>query len=216
MISVSRGGNDSFLNPETLELDVRPRYNIISYTRGRWRSDEYQAIAIEGTRWKVPAVLPGHFTPSEFDRVLRYVATQGCVNYVWVDVACINQGKDSPEDIAEGADQVGKQMSIFSQASNAYVWLCGTSSTEIKEILAVGLEAQFKLENELSLFTKVNLVGAFTLESESKFDEEINQIRNSLPIRNFSTHKEKVILGFLDSIEAALDCLTRDKWFSSL
>lgn len=28
---VSRGENDSFLNPETLKLDVRPQYNIISY-----------------------------------------------------------------------------------------------------------------------------------------------------------------------------------------
>lgn len=144
------------------------------------------------------------------------MAAQGRVNYVWVDVACINQGRDSPEDIAEGADQVGKQMIIFSQASNAFVWLCGTSSIEIKETLAAGFEAQFQLEDELSLFKEVNQPHSFTVKNESEFDKEISEVMSSLPIRNFSKDKEKVILGFLDSLEAALDRLTSDRWFSSL
>lgn len=197
MKSVAKAENDSFLNPETLDLDIRPRYNILSYTWGRWRSEDHEAIAIEGTKWKIPAVLPGHFTASDFERVLRYVAAQGGVKYVWVDVACINQGRDNPEDIAEGADQVGKQMSIFSQASTAYIWLCGTSSVELNESLAVGLEAHLKLDAEMP--------GAPTLSATT-----------GLPIRTIPPLKEQIVFDCLESIQDAMDRLCRDKWFSSL
>lgn len=202
MKSVARGENDSFLNPETLDLDIRPRYNILSYTWGRWRSEDYQPIAIEGTSWKIPAVVPEHFTTSDFERVLRYVAAQGDFKYVWVDVACINQGRDSPEDIAEGADQVGKQMSIFSQASIAYIWLCGTSSAELNESLTAGLEAHLKLDDELS---QVEMSGALKMST-----------RTGLPIGNLSPLTEQTVLDCLESIQDAMDRLCRDKWFSSL
>lgn len=202
MKSVARGENDSFLNPETLDLDIRPRYNILSYTWGRWRSEDYQPIAIEGTSWKIPAVVPEHFTASDFERVLRYVAAQEEVKYVWVDVACINQGRDNPEDIAEGADQVGKQMSIFSQASIAYIWLCGTSSAELNESLAAGEEAHFKLNDELD---EIEIAGAFTTSTTTGF-----------PIGTLSPLTEQTVLDCLESIQEAMDRLCRDKWFSSL
>jgi hypothetical protein len=203
MKSVAKAENDSFLNPETLAMDIRPRYNILSYTWGRWRTESYPAIAIEGMKWKIPAVKPWHFTPSDFECVLRYVAAQGGVNYVWVDVACINQGRSSPEDIAEGADQVGKQMSIFSQASIAYLWLCGTSSTELKESLDAGLAAHLKLDDELNELEKP---GALEFSTRTEM----------LPVQKFSPGKEQAVLDCLESIQDAMGQLCRDKWFSSL
>ncbi|KAI3391116.1 hypothetical protein diail_7939 [Diaporthe ilicicola] len=202
MTSVARAENDSFLNPETLELDVRPRYNILSYTWGRWRTENEKAIAIEGTKWNIPAVLPQHFTVPDFDRVLRYVGAQGGVKYVWVDVACINQGRKNPEDIAEGADQVGKQMSIFSQASNAYIWLCGTTAVELERTLADGMEAHLNLNCELD---DIEIHGALTWSN-----------RTGLPIRELPPQKEQIVLGSLESIENTMCQLLRDKWFSSL
>ena len=56
------------------------------------------------------------FSSSKFKNVLKTVA--GNYNYVWVDIACINQSSDPDK-----YNQVGCQALIFNGASASFIWL---------------------------------------------------------------------------------------------
>ena len=106
--------------------DKNPQYAILSYTWGRFRADgkwgssilpNAEAIEINGIPWNIPKMDPVKgFGRETFKRVLEVVA--GRYDYVWVDVACINQGPDPDEH-----NQIGCQASIFNRASAAFIWL---------------------------------------------------------------------------------------------
>lgn len=168
----------------------RPKYNILSYTWGRWRSVEFDSINIKGTPWKIPAVNPNFaFSPKQFEDVLRRVAKE--VDYVWVDIACINQGRN-PQDIAEGMDQIGKQMGIFKGAHEAYVWLHCSSNKQLEKID----------------------------ESEACFYEFGYMLESLGKARHTHSHAnpydEGLVIETLDRAITALRSWTSDPWFSSL
>jgi hypothetical protein len=53
-----------------------------------------RGITIHDIEWDIPPIDPSHFTDLEFRYVLERVAKAGIgppVDFVWVDVACINQ-----------------------------------------------------------------------------------------------------------------------------
>lgn len=98
----------------------RPRYNILSYTWGRWENREdptAPALGVHGTTWRIPPVKAEHFTVSAFQGVVNRLLEDGC-EWAWVDVACIDQERDEIK-----AEEVGRQASIFKKAAHAYVWL---------------------------------------------------------------------------------------------
>jgi hypothetical protein len=168
--------------------DQKPIYNILSYTWGRWRSIEYESINIRGTPWKIPAVDPNFaFSPKQFENVLRRVAKE--VDYVWVDIACINQGRN-PEDIAEGMDQIGKQMGIFKGAREAYVWLHSSSRNQLDKID----------ESEEDFLEFTDMLG------------RLEQARHAYA----DPPDEGPAIQTLDSAMTALRSWTSDPWFSSL
>ncbi|KAJ1323430.1 HET domain-containing protein [Microdochium nivale] len=110
-----------------------PRYNAISYTWGRFREDRsnissqltHRGLDINGVEWNIPPINSQHFSRDEFRTVLERIASldpdEQC-DFVWVDIACIDQRSDS----VAGALEVGRQAAIFKGASKVGVWLTTT------------------------------------------------------------------------------------------
>ncbi|KAI1323197.1 hypothetical protein F5Y16DRAFT_352108 [Xylariaceae sp. FL0255] len=124
---------------------LSPRYNAISYTWGRWSLGEtrmlgVEAIAIKGVSWEIPRVDPAHFTKEEFQAAIRRATTDvergnfgaassaHTLEWVWLDVACIDQRSYAPSSAAE----VGRQAQIFGLASEVYIWLPQLNSLELQ------------------------------------------------------------------------------------
>lgn len=106
-----------------------PRYNAISYTWGRWKLRDgdhpsVEALHVAGVRWPIPRINPDHFTVDEFISTIR-IATVGNaagddspVDFIWLDIACIDQTPNSKEN----ASEVGRQAKIFTGATNVFAW----------------------------------------------------------------------------------------------
>jgi hypothetical protein len=105
-----------------------PRYSILTYTWGRWQTDQGSAIDIKGTTWKIPAVEEKHFTVNSFHSVIEKMGED--VEHAWVDVACIDQ-EDNPVKM----DEVGRQVGIFKQAHRVFVWLNRLEPGELQHCL---------------------------------------------------------------------------------
>ena len=95
---------------------VEPRYNILSYTWGRFTQQGGRSININGIEWAIPAVYESHFSVEDFEAVIRQVGHD--VEFIWVDIACIHQ-----EDGREKAEEIGRQAAIFKNAHKAFIWL---------------------------------------------------------------------------------------------
>lgn len=121
---------------------VEPRYNAISYTWGRWqlRGDELphvRSLEVKGVTWSIPRIDPEHFSVPDFKYALQ-VATGSLsstnefeldnVEYLWLDITCIDQTNGSPEMSAE----IGRQAKIFKGAYDVVVWLNRLTHTTIE------------------------------------------------------------------------------------
>ncbi|KAK8103576.1 uncharacterized protein PG998_010609 [Apiospora kogelbergensis] len=102
-----------------------PRYNVVSYTWGRFRldlarehSNSKQGLPIQGVEWPIPPIDPEHFTEGELAVVLQRMAEAYSVDFVWIDVACIDQRRGSKEGYLE----VGRQAAIFRGARQIFIW----------------------------------------------------------------------------------------------
>ena len=105
---------------------------------------ELYAIPVEQVPWDIPCVEPKHFTRDDFLRVLetmtidyeasrhrwipdkdaqeyvyKSVPEEHDVEFVWFDVACLDQRPDS----ATMDSEKGRQVAIFSKAKKAFAWL---------------------------------------------------------------------------------------------
>ena len=96
--------------------DKEPKYAILSYTWGRFEIPEGPRLAVDGIDWKIPAVNEAHFTVEDLQQVLRQIRLDH--EYVWIDVACIDQRREKVK-----MKEIGRQASIFKLAGQAYVWL---------------------------------------------------------------------------------------------
>lgn len=108
-----------------------PKYNAISYTWGRWQLHEDEmpgtsAISVKGTSWSIPRIDPLHFTAERFAAVIADTADPhpsesetSRVEFLWLDVACIDQTPGSREK----AQEIGRQAKIFQGAAHVFVWL---------------------------------------------------------------------------------------------
>ncbi|KAF5228097.1 hypothetical protein FAUST_11317, partial [Fusarium austroamericanum] len=137
-----------------------PRYNVLSYTWGFYRDDDGNspAITIHGLPWKVPRIKQDHFTADQFHKAIK-LAAEGVMkapcDWLWVDIACIPQedrakdkGTDKEKDrhykneekkrLDEelrrlSAQEVGRQVAIFSRAEESFVWLTGLTKEYLEE-----------------------------------------------------------------------------------
>lgn len=127
---------------------ISPKYNAITYTWGRWRLKENEqtsvrAINVTGTPWRIPRVDPKRFTADELEMVICRAAEGFStlanfrkkvlpkVQFVWLDVACIDQRSNSPDSAAE----IGRQALIFDGAEKVVAWLGNFSSIDLNSTL---------------------------------------------------------------------------------
>lgn len=114
---------------------VKPRYNAISYTWGRFalqkqENPEVKAAPIKGTTWVdyIPRMNPARYTVQELEHAIKTAAYPHdgypAVDFLWLDIACINQTPNSPEM----AREVGRQVKIFRGATDTFVWLTTLTS----------------------------------------------------------------------------------------
>lgn len=125
-----------------------PRFAAITYTWGRWRLEagdrpDVQAITVNGVPWEIPRVNPDHFGSYDLHNAL--VKSQArvhpplidademgeAVEFVWLDVACIDQRDNDPRSAAE----IGRQADIFSGADHVIVWLSTLDASRIETAL---------------------------------------------------------------------------------
>lgn len=118
-----------------------PAYNAITYTWGRWalKHDEYshvRGMKINNVPWDTPRIHPDHFTPEEMMKVLESVAKDynwcSAVEFIWLDIACIDQRPGEPRSAAE----IGRQAIIFTKASAVCIWLSTIPHEELFTSLA--------------------------------------------------------------------------------
>src|SRR5690606_38753172 len=101
----------------------KPKYAILSYTWGRWRCSaepgkpKPPALDVKGIFWDIPAISEDHFSVKTFEKAIRQIGRD--VDWVWIDVACIDQTDGS----IEKNEEIGRQVGIFHNAVKAYVWL---------------------------------------------------------------------------------------------
>lgn len=131
MVSILRSGSSTYGDT------VRPKYSILSYTWGRWQvrqpdvltdGPETLHLPVEGVTWQIPIISEDHFTVDAFQRVVDQLGRLGETEWAWVDIACIDQENDLVK-----MDEVGRQASIFKNASKAFVWLSHTSASFLSE-----------------------------------------------------------------------------------
>ncbi|KAL2856526.1 heterokaryon incompatibility protein-domain-containing protein [Aspergillus pseudoustus] len=104
-----------------------PSYNALSYTWGRWEINEHGdpetgGLRVAGIDWPTPRIMPTHFTVEELVCTIRAASTESDVRsteFLWIDIACIDQKPSSKEN----ASEVGRQAKIFKKADTVYVWL---------------------------------------------------------------------------------------------
>lgn len=96
--------------------DREPPYAILSYTWGRYEVDAGPHLNIKGIDWRVPSIDANHFTVADLTHLLEKIGRSH--DYVWIDIACIDQKRDKLK-----MEEVGRQAIIFKQAKRAYVWL---------------------------------------------------------------------------------------------
>lgn len=102
---------------------TEPKYSAVSYTWGRWAipfRNDTPAIKIHGIPWQIPPMEPSYFTVEDFSRMISQTRTATGNRFIWLDVACVEQGGGSPQAV----DQIRKRPGIFANASVAFVWLC--------------------------------------------------------------------------------------------
>ena len=110
-------GSDAYYRKK----DKNPEYNIVSYTWGRYTNDSGDAISIKGIDWSVPKINPKEaFSSDKFKNLLKN-EVGAHVEYVWVDIACIDQNRERENSTVR--NQIGIQAAIFKRAKASFIWL---------------------------------------------------------------------------------------------
>jgi hypothetical protein len=121
-----------------------PPYFAITYTWGRWQlaPDSHPSLKPLdfGTPWPIPRVEPDRFTPENFVSFIKSLSarppsssrrtrTAVEVDFLWLDVACIDQRDRSHEKELE----IDRQAAIFSGAHQVFAWLHQFENSELQE-----------------------------------------------------------------------------------
>lgn len=119
-------------------LDYRePQYNIVSYTWGRFRFKQGQTqrvghLEVDHVPWTLPSLDLDCFPLHEFNQAIKRIRDYSPkIEFIWLDVACIDQTKNS----RDGGLEIGRQARIFEGANNSYIWLSTLSSDDWIELL---------------------------------------------------------------------------------
>ena len=118
-----------------------PAYHAISYTWGRYADPSGSFIQVNNLSWAVPSIKTTHFSTEDFAAAIKLAGIG--VDFVWVDIACIDQ-----QDPVVKTDEIGKQAAIFRRASKVFAWLAPWDSEDLERSL-LALEAFCTSSREL-------------------------------------------------------------------
>lgn len=130
----------------------RPLYNAITYTWGRfayfdktergYSSASY--LPLDGITWQhdIPR-MKSQFHAGQLEKIIHIAANScdktgdntGRVEFIWLDIACINQSKIDGERVEEYYAEIGRQAKIFHGASHVFVWLHSFSSDQLSKYM---------------------------------------------------------------------------------
>lgn len=170
-----------------------PAYRGVSYTWGRWRladdAPAQLALPISGVPWAIPRIDPAHFSAAELAATLRRTCgIQPTVDFIWLDVACIDQRPG-----LAALREVGRQAGIFRRAESVAVWLAQTGRGG----------ASHQLSRRLGLLER----SACLLRSARASAEQEEQDRRVL-LRFDGAAQAEVLVGVKEML-----C---DQWFTGL
>ena len=98
-------------------------------------------LKLNGASWEIPQIDDSHFTVDKFEELIRRSVepryyhghnaafTLSRIEFVWLDVACINQTKNHPQK----ATEIGRQARIFKKAKQVIVWLNGIAFQDLEK-----------------------------------------------------------------------------------
>lgn len=129
---------------------LNPHYNAVSYTWGRWKLSTHESphvrpLHIHNCPWELPRINPSHFTAKQLVAVIqqargwRISTSKGGggktvivpeVDWIWIDIACIDQSGKHPSSNAEK----GRQAAILSKAKRVFAWVSSVSSTDMDKL----------------------------------------------------------------------------------
>lgn len=110
-----------------------PAYSTLSYTWMRFKKvDGPDGIAVHGITWKIPSIDPAHFTTTQLSQVIAAVADLSNLEYLWLDVACLDPGSSDYSDPG-----FSLQKDIFFCASQGFAWLSETEHICLSEVAAL-------------------------------------------------------------------------------
>lgn len=156
--------------------DREPNYAIVSYTWGRYIIPDGPRLHVKGIDWGIPAINPDHFMVADLERLLTHVAMRH--QYVWIDVACIDQKRHRVK-----MEEVGRQASIFKLAKQAYVWLSMHEPEHTQRLLHRLFNSTYEMAN----------VGIATLEALRDAEESLSDLRKDRWFSSLWTLQESVL-----------------------
>ncbi|KAL8818743.1 MAG: hypothetical protein Q9223_002692 [Gallowayella weberi] len=224
---------------------TKPRYNAISYTWGRYelRSPDEQphvkAINISGVTWTIPRIDETHFTVAQYEALIRRstertvvkgynpaFSTAKTTEFVWLDIACINQTPNHPQK----AQEIGRQAQIFKKATKVLVWLNGSSREGIKNVIENIAQAAAIAGRDVSNITPgkhrwKSIPGSGSVPWLEKYKRWLASRAARLQsnmrhfLTPFATDFSSALTGQEQWLTVAIEnvkFLTEDRWFSSL
>jgi hypothetical protein len=166
-----------------------PAFNVLSYTWGRWEVADGPSLPVKGVTWKIPSIACSCFTVENFERVLNVAA--GKEEFVWLDVACIDQ---ATYDIK--MEEVGRQAGIFHMSSNQFVWLHSLGDETFQDVV----QSITRSDDDLA----------------PAFEVFVEEVHNA-PV-DYMDYISKCLLqqSWAEHFKTALSTLVADPWYSSL
>ena len=191
-----------------------PEYAAISYTWGRWMirhlddDPSVESLAIKGTSWPIPRVQPILFTVSQFEAAIRSCTkrrNQPDLEFLWLDIACIDQNENSVEGLLE----IGRQAKIFDHAAQTFVWLASNGVYEPPDQSNPGNPGK-------DINCLVSTTGP--MKDLISFVKEASD----LPKPTSSEDQQRILSKMSEyahifkGTEEAISCLTKYPWYQSL
>ncbi|KAH8647856.1 hypothetical protein BX600DRAFT_443198 [Xylariales sp. PMI_506] len=119
MQSVKRSGDARYGKSGNI---IKPHYATLSYTWARFQKSGEAVLQIHGLAWEIPSIDQAHFTANRFLTTIKTIAKVGNLEYIWLDVACMNF---TPLQYSD--PEVTRQLDIFMHAHYGGIWLTRTS-----------------------------------------------------------------------------------------
>ena len=183
---------------------ISPRYNAITYTWGRRRIEDPKGpdsvsalpIKFKGPGWRIPSIKPSHFTVDEFRNILKVATTHipkdkllsqtnwQPPEFVWVDIACIDQSESNPRSDAE----IGRQAIIFRHADVVYTWLTTTRHQNFAKNLKILFE--FKSFDHLGIWNDTAMAETQHLPEARRASSALTNILSDLWFSSLWTLQE--------------------------